>query len=102
MQDFNYQNLSPLVGQTVEVSDPENNQKLTQLTIKGVSLKAPNGEEYEAFSVLLKGDEDFHLPQNNYSFAVPGLGEQTLFMSPNSLDEYEIVICRSRQSKTSS
>lgn len=96
MDRFIYDVLIDLVGHKVQVKDANNDTLLTELTISNVERSAVNGEEFDAFSVDLSGDEKEHLVQGNYSFNHQSFGEAKLFMSPYAVDRYQICISRKK------
>ena len=100
MENYNYNNLMEIVGDNVAVSDDEGNQQ--QLKIDSVSTSSMHGEDWEAFSVLFRGDESFHIPQGTYQFDHPAFGQVSLFVSPKSEIEYETVINRRRHPEKAS
>lgn len=99
MSTLTYDTCQPLVGKALDVCQPDSRENLSRMTVTDVRHRAPNGKDYEAFAILLRGDPETHLPQGSYLIKHPDLGESTLFMTPNSIDEYEIVICRSLNSE---
>jgi len=48
-----------------------------------------NGERWDTFCVLLKGDANEPLGQGTYKLQHESFGEAELFLSPNSETEYE-------------
>ncbi|WP_462158960.1 DUF6916 family protein [Pseudoalteromonas sp. GB56] len=92
--NYNFNNLSNMLGEKVLVEDQAGNQ--VNLVVSEV-LKGPiDGEEWEAFSVIYKGTQDFSVPQGVYKISHDTFGEKELFVSPNSLTEYETVVARKR------
>ena len=95
MENYNYDKLKELIGETVQVNDKQGNS--VSLELAEVNKGALDGDEWEAFSVIYKGKEDFHIPQGCYTFLHPCFGEKFLFVSPNSPVEYETVVTRERK-----
>jgi uncharacterized protein DUF6916 len=96
MDRFIYDVLIDLVGHKVQVMGADDDALLTELTISAVDRSAVNGEEFDAFSVDLTGDEKEHLAQGNYSFKHQSFGDVKLFMSPYAIDRYQICISRKK------
>lgn len=94
MEAFTFTNLEPLIGEFISAFDPEKGEQLDQLKITEVKRAIQHGDQYDAFVVELKGSEDIHLPQDNYLFKHPSFGERQLFLSPFSVNEYEIIVSR--------
>ncbi len=94
MEKFTPEVLNELIGQKVKITDPQGNE--AELTIQEVVSKQASGQEGEAFSVYLRGDESFHAPQGIYQLSHQAFAQLDLFLSPKSTTEYEIVVNRKR------
>ncbi|WP_404392372.1 DUF6916 family protein [Pseudoalteromonas phenolica] len=94
MEQFNAKVLTELLGQTVDITDSVGSG--VTLTVSEVVESSMNGDEWEAFSVYLTGEESFHISQGTYKVAHSAFGERDLFISPKSPVEYEIIINRKR------
>lgn len=90
MEKFTYNNLSPLIGQSVAIVDNDNNS--SELTVASIEAGHAHGDDCEHFSLILNGDAESQFEQGNYSFTHDAFGTISLFMSPNSATEYEIII----------
>ncbi|MEO2280691.1 DUF6916 family protein [Pseudoalteromonas pernae] len=94
IDNYNYSNLSNMLGENVLLEDQAGNQ--VNLVVSEV-IKGPiDGKQWEAFSVIYKGTQDFSVPQGIYKISHDTFGEKELFVSPNSLTEYETVVARKR------
>jgi hypothetical protein len=94
MASFNVENLTRILDQEIMVRDDQGNE--VPLTVAEVNTSSLNGEEWEAFSVIYKGDAGFHIPQGTFTFCHSAFGEIALFVSPKSETEYETVVSRKR------
>ncbi|CAM3536252.1 hypothetical protein VA7868_03911 [Vibrio aerogenes CECT 7868] len=94
MTKFVYEVLEAMVGESVEVFDPETGEKLTELKITNVSRGHVHGEAFDAFNVELSGDEDEHCPDNHYLLKHDKFGAETYYMSAHAIDKYQICISR--------
>ncbi|WP_440875146.1 DUF6916 family protein [Thalassotalea sp. PLHSN55] len=95
MEKYNLENLTNIVGESVQVADQQGNQ--VELTLAEVNVGVLDGEQWEAFSVIYHGSDEFEIPQGSYVFSHQLFGQQELFLSPNSATEYETVITRAKQ-----
>ena len=96
MEKFNYNVLSTLIGESVEVFDHDSEQKLTNLVIAEVKRGAADGDRFDAFAVAFKDQQDCHCPQANYLFKHAQFGSVILFMVPHAIDEYKVYISRNK------
>lgn len=94
MESYNAENLTRILGKEIMVRDDQGNE--VPLTVAEVNISSLNGDEWEAFSVIYKGDAGFHIPQGTFTFCHSVFGEIDLFVSPKSETEYETVISRKR------
>lgn len=94
MQQFNFDTLTALLNQQIQLKDGSNN--MVQLNVDKVSLPRFATEDYEAFSVDLSSAAEVHCPSGNYLFSHPSFGEVQLFMSPYAADKYQIVVSRKK------
>ncbi|WDD98525.1 DUF6916 family protein [Thalassomonas actiniarum] len=94
MDAYNYQQLSQLIGEAVQVSDQQGNQ--VSLKIIEVNKGQLDGEQWEAFSVIYTSDEAMNISQGTYRFSHQAFGQIDLFLSPNSAVEFETIVTRSR------
>lgn len=92
MENFRYDNLKPLEGQSVEAIDANSGEKIADLSVQSVEKSAPDGDLFEAFTVTLKGDEDAHLGQGIYRLKAEAFGEQEVFITPNAIDRYHVCV----------
>ncbi|WDE05958.1 hypothetical protein SG34_003235 [Thalassomonas viridans] len=97
MDAYNYQQLSQLLGETVQVSDQQGNQ--VDFKIAEVNKGQLDGEQWEAFSVIYTSDTPMNISQGTYRFSHQAFGEIDLFLSPNSAAEFETIVTRSRADK---
>lgn len=100
MDAYNYQQLSQLIGDAVQVSDQQGN-KVT-LKIAEVNQGRLDSSEWEAFSVIYRSDQPMNISQGTYRFFHQAFDEIDLFLSPNSAVEFETIITRSRVKKAPS
>lgn len=89
MQFYTFENLSALRGQLLTLTDSQGNQ--VELEIAHVAQSTLNGTEWSAFALHLQGQEHVQIPQGCYLFDHPDLGAETLFISPKSHVQYEII-----------
>jgi len=94
MEQFNFDTLTALLNQKIQLKDGSNN--IVQLNVDKVSLPRFTTEEYEAFSVDLSSDAEVHCPSGNYLFSHQSFGEVQLFMSPYATDKYQIVVSQKK------
>ena len=94
MDQFSRDSLLDLISQKILLTDGDGNR--VDLTVKEVVPGKLDGDEWDSFSVRLEGDESFHVPQGSYQLSHERIGSHTLFMSPNSATEYEIIVNRKR------
>ncbi len=93
-EKYNYKTLTLLIGEKVRVIDSQEHSVF--LTISEVIKNKLDGNEWEAFSVVYTGENNFRIAQGTYTFQHDSFGEKNLFLSPNSETEYETVITRKR------
>ena len=92
MEKFTYQTLKSMQGEKLTIKNTDNTQ--IELTVNEISASQSHDDKREAFSVLLCGDNEKLIPQGTYQISHENFGEVSLFMSPNSETEYEIIINR--------
>ncbi|MCW8878901.1 MAG: hypothetical protein OQJ89_14590 [Kangiellaceae bacterium] len=92
MENFNYQTLKSMQGEKLTLQNTDDSQ--IELTIDEISASQAHDEKREAFSVLLIGNKEQPIAQGTYQVKHDNFGEVSLFMSPNSETEYEIIINR--------
>lgn len=90
MENYNFDNLSQLIGEKVTIRDDEGNE--AQLIIAEVNIGALNCDEWHSFSVIYTGEENLSVPQGTYSFSHEKIGDVSLFITPNSATEYETIV----------
>jgi hypothetical protein len=90
MENFNFYNLSQLIGDKVTIRDDVGNE--AQLIITEVNKGALDGHEWQSFSVIYIGEENLSVPQGTYSFIHEKFGNISLFITPNSVTEYETIV----------
>ncbi|TQV85342.1 DUF6916 family protein [Aliikangiella coralliicola] len=95
MEKFNYQTLKSMQGEKLTLKNSDDTQ--VELTVDEISTTQAHDDKREAFSVLLSGDKETPLAQGTYQINHQSFGEVSLFMSPNSETEYEIIINRELQ-----
>lgn len=96
MENYNYEVLSTIQGETVTIKDSSGNT--ADLTISEINQSRMNGPDWEAFSVIYTGKEDLRIPEGTYLFHHPSFGELELFLSPKSPTQYETMVTRKRAS----
>ncbi|MFG7351247.1 DUF6916 family protein [Shewanella oncorhynchi] len=92
MQAYTFKQLTALLGDHITLTDSQGSR--LQLVIHNVEQGVQSAPQWEAFALYLLGQENIRVPQGNYMFEHPALGAETLFMSPKSQMEYEIVFNR--------
>lgn len=95
MDDYNFDQLSKIIGEPVQVSDKLGNK--VELKITEVNKGSLDGDEWESFSVIYTSNENLSIPQGTYDFYHQAFDTKVLFLSPNSAFEYETVINRSKR-----
>lgn len=90
MQLYTYGHLTALLGERITMTDAQGVQ--AQLVIDHVEKNEQYGPDWEAFAVYLLGQDNLRIPQGCYVFEHPALGAETLFISPKSQLQYEVVI----------
>lgn len=96
MEQYTHENLTPHIGESVQVTDEQGKQ--CNLVITEVNKGSLDGDKWEAFSVIYSGDKNIQISQGTYTFQHSCFGEKQLFLSPNSDTEYETVVTRNRES----
>jgi len=94
MELYNYDILSQLVGEDVLLKDGQD--QIVVLEVAEVNKGKLDGDEWEAFSVILNGKKEYSLPQGIFTLSHEKFGDVSLFLSPNSETEYETVVTRKR------
>ena len=89
MQFYSFENLNSLRGQALTLTDSQGNQ--VALVIENVAQSKLNGVEWDAFALYLQGPDHLQVPQGCYLVEHPELGAETLFISPKSAVQYEII-----------
>jgi hypothetical protein len=92
MEKFTFENLRGQEGSKAQLH--VEGEKI-EMAIESVAKTKLDGEEWDAFQVVLSGDAH-HLPQGIYHLTHPAFGEADLFVSPNSPTEYEIQVTRKK------
>jgi len=92
MQFYTYERLTQLVGQQLQLQDDGGTK--VSLTLDRVVKGKLDPSRWEAFAAYFIGDQSFHVPQGTYRLEHPALGEASLFLSPKSPIEYELVVNR--------
>jgi len=95
MENYNFENLSQLVGEQMTIRDDGGNE--AALIIAEVNKGIIDSDEWQSFSVIYKGEENLSVPQGTYSFSHEKIGEVSLFMTPNSATEYETIVTKRRE-----
>ncbi|SHO57841.1 DUF6916 family protein [Vibrio quintilis] len=91
---FTKEVLEPFTGKSICVCDKESGATLSELQIEKVT-ETESGE-FDSLSVILKGNPEVQLPQNTYTFKSEAFDEVELFMVPNSVDSYQIIVSRKK------
>ncbi len=92
MKLYTINNLIALLGEHITLTDSQGSR--LQLVIHSVEQGVQRVPQWEAFALYLLGQENIRVPQGSYLFEHPALGAETLFISPKSQLEYEIVFNR--------
>ncbi|GAA79704.1 MULTISPECIES: DUF6916 family protein [Pseudoalteromonas] len=93
MEKFTFENVESAQGSVVKVVG-QNGE--VELEVSSVTKSKLDGDEWNAFSVLLNGKTNEPLSQGTYKLENEAFGEAELFLSPNSETEYEIHIAQKR------
>ncbi|MBQ4864283.1 hypothetical protein J8L98_21565 [Pseudoalteromonas sp. MMG013] len=93
MEKFTFENVESAQGSVVKIVG-QNGE--VELEISSVKKSKLDGDEWNAFSVLLNGKANEPLSQGTYKLEHEAFGEAELFLSPNSETEYEIHIAQKR------
>lgn len=93
MEKFTFENVESAQGSVVKVVGQNGEVELEVLSVTKSKL---DGDEWNAFSVLLNGKANEPLSQGTYKLENEAFGEAELFLSPNSETEYEIHIAQKR------
>jgi hypothetical protein len=94
LEQFTREVLEPLMGQSICVCDKESGETLSELQIEKITDAESGG--FDSLSVILKGHPEVQLPQNTYIFKSEVFDEVELFMVPNSVDSYQIIVSRKK------
>ncbi|EHW0692317.1 hypothetical protein K1B30_000593 [Vibrio parahaemolyticus] len=94
MKDYNFENLSKLIGEQVRVSDDQGNE--LSLTLAEVTPGKMQDDVWESFSTTYRGCESFCIPQGTFTFSHLAFGDVSLFVSPKSSTEYEAIVTREK------
>lgn len=94
MQFYTFENLNSLRGQTLTLTDAQGNQAM--LVIDHVAQGKLQATGWDAFALHLCGPEHLHVPQGCYLVEHPKLGAETLFISPKSAVQYEIIFSKAK------
>ncbi|AQQ01806.1 hypothetical protein B0W48_19715 [Pseudoalteromonas aliena] len=89
MEKFTFENVERTQGSIVKVAGQDGE---VELRVSSVDRTKLNGEQWDAFRVLLKGSADEPLEQGIYRLTHDAFSDTELFLSPNSETEYEIYI----------
>ncbi len=93
---FEFNVLETLIGEKVQVFSTDDNVLLTELTVVNVERGQSHGKRFDSFNVDLDGVAEEHCPADNYTFQHPTFGSETLYISPNAIDQYQICVSRIR------
>lgn len=93
MEKFTFENVESAQGSVVKVVGQNGD---VELKISSVERTRLNGDEWNAFCVLLNGKANEPLSQGAYKLVHEAFGEAELFLSPNSETEYEIHMAQRR------
>ena len=96
IERFTQEALAPLIGESISVCDTTTGKELTTLSVEQVTAGQYETEEFSSLSVILKGTPDKHLPQNTYILKHSTFGEVELFIVPNAVDVYQIIVSRKK------
>jgi len=91
---YEYEKLIHKVGHSVTLIDGQ--ARKVSLTITKVDRSKMTSSKWDSFSVFFSGQENFHVPQGTYRLSDSELGEEDFFLSPKSVNEYELVINRQK------
>lgn len=73
----------PLVGETFDIPHPESGEVYTRLTLQSLTdIGRPHPGRSEPFSLIFHGSREAPLPQGNFVFRHPAIGDQHLFIVP--------------------
>ena len=89
MEKFTFENVERAQGSIVKVAGQDGE---IELKVSSVDRTKLNGEQWDAFRVLLKGSANEPLEQGTYRLTHDAFNDAELFLSPNSETEYEIYI----------
>jgi hypothetical protein len=92
MQLYTFERLNQLLGQQLQLQDDAGTR--VNLTLDRVVKGKLDPNHWESFAAYLTGDPSFHIPQGNYQLEHPELGVASLFLSPKSEVEYELIMNR--------
>jgi len=95
MELFNQKNLKKNIGTKINAIDEHGG--CVELTITEVNKSAIDGDEWEAFTVIYKNDGENPITQGIYKLHHECIGEQELFLCPNSGTECETIISREKK-----
>ncbi|QSX30226.1 hypothetical protein JYB88_00665 [Shewanella cyperi] len=94
MTQFVFDVLNEMIDEPIGVFEPGSDEQIAELKIKKVERSLAHGNEFDAFTVELSGDAREHCPPATYLFKHPKFGEESLYMSPYAIDQYQICISR--------
>ncbi|MGR5287669.1 DUF6916 family protein [Vibrio maritimus] len=93
---FEFTVLKTIIGEKVQVLSADGHAVLTELTVVNVERGQSHGKRFDSFNVDLDGVAEEHCPADNYIFQHPKFGSETLYISPNAIDQYQICVSRIR------
>ncbi|MDO6704983.1 hypothetical protein [Photobacterium sp. 1_MG-2023] len=93
MEQFTFERLEQCVGDAlmIDVGEPQH----CQVVISGVQRTGTHGKQWESYAFYLDcSAQEKPIEQGTYRFSHPQLGAASLFVSPNSEKELEVIISR--------
>ena len=89
---YKFDVLDSMRGDQFDVMDESGNQAV--LTLVDVKKSSLDGVHWEAFSAIYKGEQSIRIPQGTYRLHHRTFGALSLFLSPKSEVDYEVVVTR--------
>ena len=89
MENISFDKFSQLIGENLTVRDDNGNT--CELAVVKAEESKHADDEWERFSVMLKGPEGIQIPTGTYLVSHSAIGEQSLFIDPKGPVDYEVI-----------
>lgn len=89
MENISFDKFSKLIDENLALRDDNGNT--CELTVVKVEESKHADDEWERFSVMLKGPKSIKIPTGTYAVSHSAIGEQSLFIDPKGPVDYEMI-----------